>query len=80
MQQQKFTEVMASTPPLAAGGLVLFGVSLSSWVLVLTAVYTIILIIDKAPVLVRRLMAFGYFIGRLWRNEFKEKRRDEQGD
>jgi hypothetical protein len=77
--QQKITEVLSAAPPLAAGSLVLFGVPLASWVLMLTAVYTIFLIIDKAPVIIDRLLAFGYFISRLWTGEFKEKRHDKQG-
>jgi hypothetical protein len=34
------TEVVRATPPVTVGGLTLFGVGLSDWVLLLTLVYT----------------------------------------
>ena len=48
----KHADDLASTlikdaPPLAVGGIMLFGVELSNWVLILTAIYTIIRIIGE---------------------------------
>ena len=36
------TEAVKAAPPLTVGGLTLWGVSLSEWVLILTAIYTIL--------------------------------------
>lgn len=35
------------TPPIAVGAITLFGVELSNWVLILTAIYTIVRIISE---------------------------------
>lgn len=35
-------EISKATPPIAVGGLTLFGVGLSDWVLILTLIYTIL--------------------------------------
>lgn len=40
--QEHAAHVIKDAPPIAVGGIVLFGVELSSWVLILTAVYTLI--------------------------------------
>lgn len=37
--------IVKDAPPVAVGGIVLFGVELSEWVLILTIVYTIIRIL-----------------------------------
>lgn len=39
--------VVKDTPPIAVGAITLFGVELSNWVLILTAIYTIIRIISE---------------------------------
>ncbi len=39
--------VVKDAPPVAVGGIVMFGVELSNWVLILTAIYTIIRIISE---------------------------------
>ena len=36
------TEAVKAAPPLTVGGLTMLGVSLSEWVLILTAIYTIL--------------------------------------
>ena len=36
------TEAVKAAPPLTVGGLTMWGVGLSEWVLVLTAIYTIL--------------------------------------
>lgn len=43
------TEAIKATPPLGVGGLTLFGFPLNEVVLLLTAVYTIWLIVEKTP-------------------------------
>ena len=36
------TEAVKAAPPLTVGGLTLWGVGLSEWVLILTAIYTVL--------------------------------------
>lgn len=48
------TEALWATPPVAVGGLTLFGIALSQWVVILTAIYTIFLIVDKLPTVIER--------------------------
>ena len=36
------TEAVKAAPPITVGGLTLWGVSLSEWVLILTAIYTVL--------------------------------------
>lgn len=55
MNHSPSNEVLAAAPPLSVGTLTLLGVSLDQWVLVLTLIYTIFLIIDKAPAVLQRL-------------------------
>lgn len=40
-------EVLKVLPPVGVGGLTLLSIQLSDWVLILTIVYTCILIVDK---------------------------------
>lgn len=47
-----------AAPPISVAGLALWGVPLSDWVLILTLIYTLFLLIDKAPVIWKRLMDF----------------------
>lgn len=49
------TEVVAAVPPLGVGGLSLAGVGLNDWVLILTAIYTVFLIVDKLPTVLQRI-------------------------
>jgi hypothetical protein len=49
------SEALLASPTLATGGLVMFGVSLSNWVIIMTLVYTLFLIIDKVPVIIERV-------------------------
>ena len=53
--KQATTEALWAAPSVTTGGLILFGVSLSNWVVILTAVYTIFLIIDKLPTVINRV-------------------------
>lgn len=58
-------EVVKAAPPLSVGGLTLFGYPLSEVVLVLTAIYTIWLIVEKTPrVLDAIINIIGRFNGR----------------
>lgn len=36
------TEAVKAVPPITVGGLTMWGVSLSEWVLILTAIYTVL--------------------------------------
>ena len=36
------TEAIKAAPPITVGGLTIWGVSLSEWVLILTAIYTVL--------------------------------------
>jgi hypothetical protein len=58
MSRDTAIEAAKAAPPVGVTGLTIFGVSLSEVVLVLTLMYTIILIIDKLPVLVERIRQF----------------------
>jgi len=41
-QHQVATEAVKATPAITVSGLTLFGVSLNEWVLILTAIYTVL--------------------------------------
>lgn len=56
------TEALWASPPIATGGLVLFGVTLSNWVIILTLVYTIFLIVDKLPTVIERVKQFRAWV------------------
>lgn len=43
----KITEAVKATPPIGVTGLELLGISLSDWVMILTAAYTLLLIVHK---------------------------------
>jgi Phage holin T7 family, holin superfamily II len=43
------TDLIAAAPPVGVTTLSLFGVPLAQWVLVLTAVYTVLLIVKTLP-------------------------------
>lgn len=58
-------EAAKAAPPLGVGGLTLFGVPLNDVVLLLTAVYTVFLIIKTAPAVIAVL--------RDWFNKAKER-------
>lgn len=45
--QDHIVNVVKDAPPIAVGGVVFFGVELSDWVLILTAIYTIIRIASE---------------------------------
>ena len=42
------SEVVKAAPPLGVAGMKVFGVLLADWVIILTIIYTLFLIIDKA--------------------------------
>jgi hypothetical protein len=43
------TDLIAAAPPLGVTTLTIAGIALSQWVLVLTAVYTVVLIVKNIP-------------------------------
>jgi len=55
MKPESINEVARAAPPVSVGGLTLWGFPLSEWVLILTAIYTLFLIIDKIPSVFFRL-------------------------
>ena len=55
MTHSPSNEVLAAAPPLSVGTLTLLGVPLDQWVLICTLIYTIFLLIDKAPTVWARL-------------------------
>jgi hypothetical protein len=57
MKHETINEVARAAPPLGVGGLSLYGIPLNEWVLLLTAIYTIFLIVDKFPSVIERIRA-----------------------
>lgn len=55
---EQVPETLKAAPTVSVGGLTLWGIYLNEWVMILTAVWTIYLIIDKTPTIVKRLAAF----------------------
>lgn len=55
MKTETLMEAAKASPPLAVGGLTLFGIQLSDWVLLGSALYTTFLLIDKTPTVVERI-------------------------
>nr|WP_315481451.1 hypothetical protein [uncultured Undibacterium sp.] len=45
MKQQTLEESLKLSPPITVGAISLFGISLEQWILILTAIYTLLLII-----------------------------------
>lgn len=52
MTKDHLTDAILATPPASAGAYILCGMTLSTWALVLTIGYTLILIVIKVPALV----------------------------
>lgn len=46
-------DLVMAAPPVSVGALTLWGLPLSEWVLILTALYTIFLLITKLPLVLR---------------------------
>jgi hypothetical protein len=51
-------DAVLAAPPIGVGALTLWGVPLSEWVLICTLFYTILLIIDKLPSAVARVVGW----------------------
>jgi hypothetical protein len=51
-------DLLQTTPPLTISGMVFWGIPLNDWVLMLTALYTIFLIIEKWPVVKQRIQSW----------------------
>ncbi len=71
MTAQTATEIGGALPPVAVGSLVLFGIPLQEWVLLLTAVYTIIMIIRTGP-------AALAVVADVWRPVWRKVRRQKK--
>jgi hypothetical protein len=54
MKTEAINEALRAMPPISVGGLTMFSIPLNEWVLLLTAVYTVFLIIDKGWSLYQR--------------------------
>lgn len=72
MKTATVIEAAKASPPLSVGGLTLFGIPLPEWVMMGSAVYTVFLLIDKAPVVIERMC-------QLWR-WVKARIEHEQGN
>lgn len=48
-------ETVKALPPVGVAGLTVFGVTIADWALILTIIYTVFLLIDKLPTVIRRL-------------------------
>lgn len=57
-------DTVMAAPPVSVGALTMWGVPLSEWILLLTAVYTVFLIIDKLPAVLRTLRDGWRFLRR----------------
>lgn len=55
-------EVVKAAPPVSALGLTIFGYPINEVVLLLTGLYTVILIIDKAPTVLTRLRSLWHWV------------------
>lgn len=62
MTKESVAELAKALPPVGVGGLTLWGVQLSDWVLILSAIYTLFLLIDKFPTMVQRCRAFARWL------------------
>lgn len=60
MKQETIHEALRAAPPVGVGGLTIWGIQLSDGVLILTAIYTVFLLIEKAPIVIERFRS-------LWR-------------
>lgn len=61
-KHEALIEAAKATPPVSVTGLTLYGVPLNDVVLVLTGLYTVLLIIDKLPALFKRVQQVGAWI------------------
>lgn len=53
MSKDHITDAAMATPPVGAGVAVLLGMSLSTWVAVLTIAYTVVMIVVKMPSMIQ---------------------------
>ena len=61
-KHEALIEAVKAAPPVGITGLSLYGVPLNDIVLVLTGLYTVILLIDKLPTLFKRVRQLGAWI------------------
>lgn len=55
-------EALRAAPAVGVGGLSLWGVPINEWLILLTVVYTIFLIVDKFPTVVKRFRALWQMV------------------
>jgi cytochrome c-type biogenesis protein CcmH/NrfF len=55
MKNETINEVVRAAPPVGVGGLTLWGWPINEVLIVITIIYTLFLIIDKFPTVVRRV-------------------------
>lgn len=55
-------DAVLAAPPIGVGALTLWGVPLNEWVLIGSLIWTVFLIIDKAPTVYIRLRGLARFI------------------
>jgi hypothetical protein len=51
-------DIAKAAPPMGVAGMKLFGVLLSDWIIILTVIYTLFLIIDKADAVCVKIAAW----------------------
>lgn len=61
-KHEALIEAVKAAPPASVAGLTLYGVPLNEVVLVLTGLYTAILIIDKMPTMFKRVKQLAAWI------------------
>lgn len=64
MATEHIKDVALAAPPVSIGTLTLCGIPLAQWVLILTAIYTIFLIIDKLPAVWRVFVSIYNWVRR----------------
>ncbi len=62
MESDTLHEVARAAPPAGMAGLTLWGFPLNEWVLLATLIYTVFLIVDKFPAVIRRIRALGQWV------------------
>lgn len=68
MNMQTVAEVAKSAPPVTVGVFTLWGLELNQWAQVLAIVWTLFLIIEKAPVIWTRLCSLASLIKKGYQN------------
>ena len=62
MNLQTVTETVKAAPPVTVGVTMIWGLPLSEWAQIIAIIWTLFLIIEKAPVVRDRLLALNNYI------------------